>query len=52
MKTSILARAVALICSAATTFVLVQSVAIHGLPADTAPQIAQIAQIAMAVTPR
>jgi hypothetical protein len=44
MKSSILTRAAALIAAAATTFVLVQSVALYGLPAeDMAPQVAQAA---------
>jgi hypothetical protein len=42
MKTSILARAAALIAAAATTFGLVYSIALYGMPApDAAPQIAQ-----------
>ena len=49
MKTSILARAAALVSAAATTFVLVHSLAIYGLPVDVAPQIAESA---VAVTPR
>jgi hypothetical protein len=42
MKTSILARALALISAAATTMALVLSLALYGLPAaDTASQFAQ-----------
>jgi len=41
MKTSILVRAVALVSAAAVTFLLVQSLATYGIPAETAPQMAQ-----------
>jgi hypothetical protein len=46
MKTSILARAAALVSAAAITFLLLQSLATYGIPAETAPQLAQAKPVA------